>query len=198
MPFDSPRAAVDFFQLKTPSYAVQRARRGKSRLEEYCGDDSTKCSELQELIGKYSSLNHSAKSELLHKLNELYDEVGSRSIHSSSAPQVGNDYDSDVVLVSHTPTHKTIIAGDVESECRLYLGDAHRKAMHERLRLKDWWYDPDDHSGETFQGPVSWAEHQRLHSTPYNAVYPAASSEHKYNLRSTPSRDSPLLHSAPL
>jgi hypothetical protein len=200
MPFDSARDAVDFFQLKTPSYAVQRARRGKSRLEEYCGDDSTKCSELQELICKYSILNYSAKSELLRKLNELYDEVGSRSIHSSPAPQVGNDYDSDVEFVGHAPTFSTIYGGDVEKECEWYNGPAHRakmrlpfeemsahiKAMHEPLRKRGpegWPFDPDDPRGETFQGPLNWDEHQRLHFTPYNAVYhPLA--EHNYSLRS--------------
>jgi hypothetical protein len=178
--FQKPSEAVKFFKWKIPSYDDEDGLSRQSRLEEYCGHDTVKCHELQSLMNKYSTLNKHAKIELMHKLNELCDEVGRRSIHSSTS-QV--DYDSDVVLVHDEPTHKTTIAGHVEEEYKLYGGPAHLEAMHGRLRQRqphEWKYGPEDPTGETFPGPGTWRDHQLLHSTLYGGV-----SERPRNLRSS-------------
>lgn len=178
--FQKPKEAVDFFRWRIPSFDDEDGLSRQSRLEEYCGHNTGKCHELQSLINKYSTLNQHAKFELMHKLNDLCDEVGRRSIHSSTSQA---DYDSDVVLVRHDPTHKTILAGHVEDEFDLYGGPAHLEAMHERLRQRqphEWKYGPEDPTGKTFPGPGSWREHQLLHSTPYGRV-----SERPHNVRSS-------------
>ena len=178
--FQKPKEAVEFFKRRNPSSNDEDGLSRQSRLEEYCGHDTGKCHELQTLINKYAKLNQRAKIELMHKLNELCDEVGRRSIHSSTSQA---DYDSDVVLVRHDPTHKTILAGHVEEECNFYGGPAHLEAMHERLRQRqphEWKYGPEDPTGETFPGPGSWLDHQLLHSTLYGGV-----SERPRNLRSS-------------
>jgi hypothetical protein len=210
--FQKPFDAVKFFRRRMPLYADGGS---KTRLEEYCGHDSAKCNELQTLIDRYSSLNRSAKNELMHKLNELYDEVGRRSIHP---PAPVADDDSDVEFVGHARTFNTIYGGDVEEECQRYNGPDHRakmrlpfeampphiRVMHEPLRKRgpeEWPFDPDDRRGETFQGSSDWVQHQRLNFTPYKEMYPAGG--HNYSLRSlgrTPSPAAPspsLFRSAP-
>jgi hypothetical protein len=190
--FQKPKEAVDFFGWRIPSFDDEDGLTRQSRLEEYCGHDTGKFHELQSLINKYATLNQRAKIELMHKLNELCDEVGRRSIHSSTS-QV--DYDSDVVLVRHDPTHKIILAGHVEEECDLYGGPAYLDAMHKRVQQRqphEWKYDPEDPTGETFPGPGSWRDH---HSTPYGRVYPAALSEHPHNLCSLGRASSSVLDS---